>query len=133
MKIEKILVYIEPKGDFRSVSMFAIDLARHYSARIIAVSIIKHNPTKIKSRTEDYAWQQLYEFEEDAFEHEVKISLLLEEVDEFSRYNVAKKLMDLTQTFQPDLLIFSNQVQLNITKFIADSTIPTIIVPERQN
>ncbi|MCX7784968.1 MAG: hypothetical protein N2201_01875 [candidate division WOR-3 bacterium] len=133
MKIEKILVYIEPKNDFRSVAMFAITLARHYSAQIIAVSIIKHHSATVRSRTEDYAWQKLYEFEEDAFENEVKISLLLEEVDALSRNNITKKLANLTQTFQPDLLVLSNQVQLNISKFITNTTIPTVFVPQNHN
>lgn len=132
MKIEKILVYIEPKKDSHSVSMFAITLACHYSAQIIAVSIIKHHPTTVKSRIEDYAWQKLYEFEEDAFEKGVKISLLLEEVDELSRSNITKKLTNLTQTFQPDILILSNQAQLNVSKFIANASIPTIFVPQHQ-
>lgn len=133
MNTKKILLYIEPKAVVEPISSFTMSFARLYDARVFALSIIKHPLPEVKTRIEEEAWKRLYEIEEDAFETGVKISLLLEEIDTMTPSALTKKLIDLIQTFQADILIISNNVKLNIKELTGEITIPVIIVPLSHN
>jgi hypothetical protein len=133
MRIQKILLYIEPKALVEPISLFAMNLARPYDARVFALSIIKHQIPEIKARSEEQAWKRLYEIEEDAFEAGIKTSLLLEEIETVTQNRLTTKLINLCQTFKTDLLVVSSDAKLNIKKLIGETTIPIIIVPPIQN
>lgn len=129
----KLLLYIEPKAVVEPISSFTMSLARLYDARVFALSIISRPLPEVKTRTEESAWKRLYEIEEDAFEAGIKISLLLEEIDSMTHSALTKKLIDLAQTFQSDILIISNNVKLNIKELTGQITIPVIVVPPGNN
>jgi hypothetical protein len=130
MTINKILLYIEPNNAIETISQFAVNLAKRYDARLIALSIIKHPSPEIKSRSEDQAWKRLYEIEEDAFEIGIKISLLLEELAPRNQHSLTQKLINLCSTFQVDMVIISNQAKFNLKTLTTETTIPLIVVPE---
>lgn len=132
MTPKKILLYIEPKTEIEKISRFTMDLAKQYDARVFALVIIKSalaGIPKVKTRTEEQAWKRLYEIEEDAFESEVKISLLLEEIEPMNRNALTQKLINVALTFQAELIIFSSKAKLNLKKLTGRTTIPIIIVP----
>jgi hypothetical protein len=129
MKIEKILVYIEPTAKVEPLSQFAVELARSNDARVFALSIIKSPSTEKKSRTEEQAWKRLYEVEEDAFEIGIKSSLLLEEMEKTNQNSLTEKILELCKMFVMDILIISSDAKVNLKKMAGAMTIPVIIVP----
>lgn len=129
MKLEKILLYVEPKTAVDTISRFTINLARPNNARVFVLSIVLHPMQKIKTRIDEQAWKRLYEIEEDAFEAGIKISLLLEELEKISRDNLTQKLIDLSKSYQVDLIIFASNAKININKLNSGITIPIFIVP----
>jgi hypothetical protein len=129
MKLDKILLYVEPKSAVDTISRLTINLARSNNARVFALSIIQHPTQKIKTRIDEQAWKRLYEIEEDAFEAGIKISLLLEELEKMSQDNLTQKLIDLSKSYRVDLIIFSSSAKININKLSSGITIPIFIVP----
>ena len=129
MKIEKILLYIEPKINIESISQFTLNLARQNNARVFALSIIPHPQPQVKTRSDEQAWKRLYEIEEDAFEAGIKISLLLEELEKLSRDNLTQKLIDLSKSFRVDVIVFSSTSRININKLNGEINLPIIIIP----
>jgi len=133
MTINKILLFVEPNTDIEPISQFAVKLAKRHDARLIALSIVKCPTPEIKSRSEEQAWKRLYEIEEDAFETDIKISLLLEELEPINQHTLTQKLIDLTFTFQIDMVIISNQAKINLKNLTNEITIPIIVVPESKS
>ena len=133
MKIEKILVYIEPTAKVEPLSQFAVELARSNDARVFALSIIKSPSPEKKSRTEEQAWKRLYEVEEDAFEIGIKSSLLLEEMEKTNQNSLTEKILELCKMFVMDILIISSDAKVNLKKMAGAMTIPVIIVPCPKN
>lgn len=135
MTPKKILLYIESasdEGEIEKISRFTMDLAKQYDARVFALVIIKSvldEVPQVKSRSEEQAWKRLYEIEEDAFESEVKISLLLEEIKPMNRHALTQKLISVALTFQVELLILSSKAKLNFKKLTSETIIPIVIVP----
>ncbi len=129
MKLEKILLYVEPKANIELISQFTINLAQQNNARVFALSMIPHSIPQIKTRLDEQAWKRLYEIEEDAFEAGIKISLLLEELEKMNRENLTQKLIDISKSFQVDAVIFYSTAKININKLIGEIKLPVYIIP----
>ncbi|MCX8015332.1 MAG: universal stress protein [candidate division WOR-3 bacterium] len=128
--MNKILVYFEPTAQIDKLSEFTIALARQYNSRIFALTIIKPPVTHLENKAnEEKAWKRLYEFEEDAFQYGIKISLLLEELDTINQKTVTEKIIETASAFQIDLLIINNNAKVSLKKLVRSLTIPTIIIP----
>jgi hypothetical protein len=133
MNLKKILLYIEPRTNVELISQFTVNLTRQNDARLFALSIISRPEPSRKTRLEEEAWKRLYEVEEDAFESGIKISLLLEEIENMGRNALTQKLMTLASMFEADILIVQSNAKLNFKSLTGDATIPVIVVPPRQS
>lgn len=129
MIVKNILVYLEPKNTVDEISRFTINLAVINNARLFALSIIKRPDPNIKTRTDEQAWKRLYEIEEDAFEAGVKISLLLEELDEPNRTNISQKIIAIVNAFSIDMLIIFNNAKTYMNNLTCGLNIPVIVYP----
>jgi len=122
--LEKILLYAENRESAKALAAWTLKLAKILNARIFAVFIINDSAltpqpakTKIKrnradSSREEAAWATLYEIEDDAFEENVKISLILEEG------TPETKLIEVLQSFELNGIVVSGQSNLDFNELI---------------
>lgn len=129
MKIKNILVYLEPHSVVEPISHFTINLAIFYQARLFALSVVKRPSLAIKSRTDENAWRRLYEIEEDAFQADIKISLLLEEIEQVNRHQISQKIISIIKSFNIDMLVLYNNAKINIKDLTSGAQVPIIIYP----
>ncbi|MEO0004661.1 MAG: universal stress protein [candidate division WOR-3 bacterium] len=123
--IKQILVWVNDTEEFRSAAIWALELARALSARVYAVYII---PLDIKTKKgkrldpekEEKAWEVLYEIEDDAFERNVRVSLLLETGEPLTR------ICELIANYKTDLLVVSASSTLSANEIIRHSPKPVI-------
>jgi hypothetical protein len=121
--LEKILLYVENKESTRELALWTLKLARKLNARIYAVFVINDstlkppvtNPKSKRHKTdrEETAWAILYEIEDDAFEENVKISLIIEEGMPMT------KLIEVLQSFELDGIVVSRQSKLDLKELIS--------------
>lgn len=118
---EKILLYIDSKESAKTSASWTLKLAKIFNARIFAVYIInqiiskpklKIKSQKANSKQEETAWSLLYEIEDDAFEENVKISLIVEEG------RPEDKLIDVFQSFEIDVMIVAGHSKLEFEELI---------------
>jgi nucleotide-binding universal stress UspA family protein len=123
--LEKILLYIDESEAARTIAPWVLKLAKILNARIFAVFVITEltpkkqaQKTKLKSsavnsKREEAAWATLYEVEDDAFEENVKISLILEEG------KPEERLLEVLHSFELDGMIVSSQSKLDFKELIS--------------
>ncbi len=78
--MKRVLIYVEKNISNQHTITWIMDFIKRLDARLISLYIIEHD--NANDDIEDEAWKILYHIEDIAFEHEVKISLLLEKNDE---------------------------------------------------
>ena len=123
--LEKILLYVENRESAQALATQTLKLAKTLNARIFAVFIINDstltpqvaNPKtkrhKKDSNREETAWAILYEIEDDSFEKNVKISLIIEEGKPMT------KLIEVLQSFELDGIVVSSQSNLDFKELIS--------------
>lgn len=133
--IQRILLALSAPTRFRSLANWTIKLAARFSAQLFAVYFLpdyklpgespgqeKKFPISRKpSIQEEKAWQVLYQIEDEAFEHNIRISLILEIGDQFER------LRELCHSYQIDLVVVSAESTLPLEKLLWHSPKPIII------
>jgi hypothetical protein len=129
MEIKNILVYVGSRTVLSSLSPFILNLARSYNARLFALAIIPLSRNHLTSRAEENAWRKLYEIEEDAFEVDRKISLLLEEVKDLTQKTILNKITEIVRSYRIDLLVVPDHLKIPITKLTKELSLPIIIFP----
>ncbi len=127
--MKNILVCLETKNQVEPIAQFAIRIAQVYEARLFALVIIKRAVPGIKTRQDELAWKKLYEIEEDAFEAGIKISLLMEEIDDRTRREKTNKLISIINNFSIDMLVMFSNAKINIKELTRGLTIPIIVFP----
>ena len=121
---QKLLLWVDERPESAAAANQALLLARLGDARVFAVSVLevpaaaepsgaasaakrlRRGPRRKATPTaepEERAWSRLYEIEDDAFEANVKISLLLE------TGNRDEKLLALIDSYQLDALIIGTR------------------------
>jgi hypothetical protein len=130
MNIKNILICLEPRNPVELIAQFTINLAQTYDARLFALVIIKQPSPDIKTRTDERAWKRLYEIEEDAFEAGVRISLLLEEIDDLNRTAITDKIISIIKHFSIGMLVVSANAKINIKDLTSGLAIPVIVFPQ---
>ena len=112
---QKLLLYVDDRPESLVAASRALEMARLCDARVFAAAVLNQEsvPTvktgarprrslrrpQTGTEPEELAWSRLYEIEDDAFEANVRISLLLE------TGNRDEKLLALIGSYQLEALI----------------------------
>jgi nucleotide-binding universal stress UspA family protein len=121
--IRRLLLGISDPTHFRPLARWTIELAASLSAQLLAVYFLPEEKNKkmVKNSTlEEKAWQVLYQIEDQAFERDVRISLLIETGDQLER------LCNLCQSYQVDLVVVSAESGPSPEKLLGHSPKPVI-------
>jgi nucleotide-binding universal stress UspA family protein len=132
--IQRILLAINDPMRFRTIARWTIELAASCSAHLLVVYFLpdgnlmanisqtelKNKKIRKNSSQEEIAWQVLYHIEDEAFEQNVRISLIIETGEQFER------LKELCNSYQIDLLVVSAESSQNVEKLIQYSPKPVI-------
>ncbi len=122
--INQILLWLDNSPAARAAASWTIAFARSTSARIYALYVLpataKSRREKRNSVQEEQAWQVLYEVEDEAFDQQVRISLLLETGDPLSR------LTEVCTSYQPDIIVVSADTLLSAESLIRHLPKPVI-------
>jgi len=124
--MERIMLYVEDTPGMRAAVAWALRLAKGMSCRVIALSVINPDaPRRREAQTSDVeerAWGLLYEIEDDAFQQNVRISLLLESGEPLSR------LVSLSSNYEAELVVASADCRLTISELVRQSSRPVVFV-----
>jgi nucleotide-binding universal stress UspA family protein len=117
--IERILLLVTDTPGMARTSAWVLRFARAMSARILAVSVVG---SAEPPPDEERAWELLYEIEDDAFEQNVKVSLLLEQGE------VLERLLTLGTNYDVELIVTSADSRLNQADLVRRSQRPVLFV-----
>jgi nucleotide-binding universal stress UspA family protein len=127
--IEQILLWLDDSAAARAAATWALNLAQHLSARVYALYILppEHKPAtsrtrKVSTEKEEKAWELLYEVEDEAFNQNVRISLLLESGEPLERFR------EILTSYNPDLIVVSTAGPLSSEEIIRQSPQPVVFV-----
>jgi nucleotide-binding universal stress UspA family protein len=123
--IKQLLIWVNETPEFHAAAAWTIDLARILSAQVYAVYIMPADARakkgkRVNSEQEEKAWQVLYEIEDEAFEQNVRVSLLLETGDPLQR------LCELSASYKTDLLVVSANCPVPAAELVRHSPKPVI-------
>ena len=95
--MERILLYVEDTPGIAAAVAWTLRLAQGMSCRVFALSVVSPDvPHRRDARTsdaEERAWGLLYEIEDEAFQKNVRISLLLEPASRCSNWSASAPTM----------------------------------------
>lgn len=117
--LERILLQVADTPGMPRTSAWTIKLARALSARIFAVSIVK---PKEPPHVEERAWELLYGVEDDAFEQNVRVSLLLEQGEPLPR------LLHLSDSYEIELVAAAADSRLDLVELVRKASRPVVFV-----
>jgi nucleotide-binding universal stress UspA family protein len=124
--IERLLLYVEATPGMARTTAWTLELARTLSCRVFAVAVMNApSAAAAKSRADDAeerAWGLLYEIEDDAFDKDVKISLLLEQGDQLQR------VLDLSANYDVGLIVAGADCRLPAVELVRRSSRPVVFV-----
>jgi nucleotide-binding universal stress UspA family protein len=124
--MERIMLYVEDTPGMATASAWALRLAKGMSCRVFALSVINPDAPRRRdaqtSDAEERAWSQLYEIEDDAFQKNVRISLLLETGDPL------QKLVSLSTSYDAELVVASADCRLTCSELVRQSSRPVVFV-----
>jgi nucleotide-binding universal stress UspA family protein len=136
---QRILLYVDDRPESEKAASEALRLARSCDARVFATWVMPETdpapvapqPAKRRagkrkaqpgSELEEHAWSRLYEIEDDAFEQNVRISLLLET----GRRD--EKLLALIDSYQLDALMLGTRSIAGWEALIERSPVAVILI-----
>jgi len=124
--MERIMLYVEDTPGMSAAVAWSLRLARGMSCRVIALAVINPDAPRRRevqtSDAEERAWGLLYEIEDDAFQQNVRISLLLETGEPLSR------LTRLSSSYEAELVVASADCRLTIPELVRQSSRPVVFV-----
>lgn len=124
--MERILLYVEDTPGMPTAIAWSLKLAKGMSCRVFALSVIDPAAPRRReaqaSDAEESAWSLLYEIEDDAFQQNVRISLLLESGDPLSR------LVSLSSSYDAELIVASADCRLTTSELVRQSSRPVVFV-----
>ena len=124
--MKRIMLYVEDTPGMATAAAWSLRLAKGLSCRVFALSVVNPDaPRRQDNQTsdaEERAWSQLYEVEDDAFQKNVRISLLLETGDPF------QKLLGLSTSYDAELIIASADCRLTCSELVRQSNRPVVFV-----
>jgi nucleotide-binding universal stress UspA family protein len=124
--IDKLLLFVEDTPGAARAAAWTLGLARQLSCRVFAVAVLDarggprgHGPPP---QVEEKAWEQLYEIEDDAFQSDVRISLLLDQGKPLAR------LLQLASSYEVELLVLAHDTRLNAAELLRQGDRPVVFV-----
>jgi hypothetical protein len=117
--IERILLLVTDTPGMARTGSWVLRFAHAMSTRVLAVSVI--GPAE-PPPGEERAWELLYGIEDDAFEQNVKVSLLLEQGEPLER------LLTLGASYDVNLIVTSADSRLNHSDLVRRSQRPVLFV-----
>ena len=124
--MERILLYVEDTPGMSTAVAWALRLAKGMSCRVFALSVINPDAPRRRdaqaSDAEERAWSLLYEIEDDAFQQNVRISLLLETGEPLL------KLINLSTSYDAEMVVASADCRLTISELVRQSSRPVVFV-----
>ncbi len=124
--MQRIMLYVEDTPGMATAAAWALRLARDMSCRVFALSVVDPDAPRRRdtqtSDAEERAWNQLYEVEDDAFQKNVRISLLLETGDPLP------KLIGLSTSYDAELIVASADCRLTCSELVRQSNRPVVFV-----
>ena len=124
--MERIMLYVEDTPGMATAATWALRLAKGMSCRVFALSVVDPDAPRRRdtqtSDAEERAWGQLYEVEDDAFQNNVRISLLLETGDPL------QKLISLSNGYDAELIVASADCRLTCSELVRQSSRPVVFV-----
>ncbi len=124
--VKRILLVVEDTTGSREAVAWTLALARRLEARVIAASVIDPagDPGIDAEELEERRWKTLYEIEDDAFQADVKISLLLDQGDPLER------VLELGASYDADLLVVGAGSQLEPAALLRRGGMPVCFLAE---
>ena len=124
--MERIILYVDDTPGMASAAAFAMRLAKGMSCRVFALAVVAPESQRRRdaqsSDAEERAWSHLYEIEDDAFEKNVRISLLLENGDPL------QQLVNLSASYGAELVVVSADCRLTCSELVRQSGRPVVFV-----
>jgi nucleotide-binding universal stress UspA family protein len=125
--MERLVLYVDDTPGLSKTAAWTLKLARQVSGRVFAVSVIgpsrpRGHHDKPAPDAEERAWELLYGVEDDAFEMNVRVSLLLEQGDPLER------LASISHSYEADLVVASADCRLLLPELLRQSTRPVVFV-----
>ena len=124
--MERVLLYVEDTPGMPTAAEWTLRLARGMSCRVFALAVINPDAPRRRgthtSDDEERAWSSLYEIEDEAFQQNVRISLLLETGD------ALQQLINLSASYDADLIVASADCRLTGTRLVRQSSRPVVFV-----
>lgn len=122
------MLYVVPGPEGEAACRWALALARRLGARVFAVHVVSPPAPEGELETaehveelEEEAWKMLYEVEDDAFELDVKLSLVLEQGDPVARF------VELGASYEGDLAVVPVG-SFRPAELVARSSVPVVFV-----
>ncbi|MGQ9678617.1 MAG: universal stress protein [bacterium] len=133
--ITQILLWLNDAPSTSNAIIWALSLAQTLSARVYALYILPPEPThrtgtelskkrnrKSNPEKEEKAWELLYEVEDEAFDRNIRISLLLEQGEPLACFS------EICSIYNPDLIVVSADGPLPSVAIINQSPKPVVFV-----
>lgn len=124
--MERILLYVEDTPGMPDAVGWALRLAKGISCRVFALAVINPDAPRRRdtqtSDAEERAWSSLYEIEDDAFQQNVRISLLFETGDPL------QQLINLSTSYDAELIVASADCRLTCSELVRQSSRPVVFV-----
>jgi len=120
------MLYVEDTPGLPAAVAWSLRLAKALSCRVFALAVIGPDSPRRRaaqsSDLEERAWSLLYEIEDDAFQEDVRISLLLESGKPLSR------LASLSSSYDAELIVASADCRLAIPELVRRCSQPVVFV-----
>ena len=124
--MERVLLYVEDTPGMAAAVAWALRLAKGMSCRVFALSVVNPDVPRRRdaqaSDAEERAWSLLYEIEDDAFQENVRISLLLESGDPLP------KVVSLSTSYDAEMIVASADCRLTCAELVRQSSRPVVFV-----
>ena len=124
--MERILLYVEDTPGMAAAVAWALRIAKGMSLRLFALSVVNpdlpHRRDARASDAEERAWSLLYEIEDEAFQKNVRISLLLETGEPL------EELVSLSTNYDAELIVVSADCRLMVAELVRQSSRPVVFV-----
>ncbi|MBM3314062.1 universal stress protein [candidate division WOR-3 bacterium] len=124
--MERILLYVEDTPSLATTAAWSLRLAKSLSCRVMALAVIAPDQPRRRdapsSDSEERAWSLLYEIEDDAFEQNVRISLLLEPGEPLAR------IVSVSSSYDAELVVASADCRFALSELVRQSTRPVVFV-----